>query len=597
MSNNYARLASFRKLLNQFKINAYLLHNTDYHNSEYIVERDARVTYMSGFTGSNSTIVVTDSSALLWTDGRYFDQATKELNNEWTLMKDRSLNVPTVEEWLATEFNTSSDYHIGFDPKLMSIAEYNRCRKNGLNLKSIDSNLIDLTWENDKESPRPKENLGNVFVLPESKTGQSASEKLKIVRCLMLANDVTVLSALDEIAWLLNMRGCDISYNPVFFSFLILTEDYCRLYANESSMPDTVKHYLDTLNVTLLKYDQFWHDLKELKGLKIRLPLYASIAIKNKLVDNCELKFENFSKISKLKAIKNEIEQNGMRLAHIKDAVAICELLYEVSKNPEHFDELSVENRLESLRAKQAEYVYPSFHTISAFGPNASIIHYESNTKSNMRLSRNNLYLLDAGAQFLHGTTDMTRTLHFGTPSKEQKQCFTAVLKGHLALASTKFPEDTSASRLDSIARCHLWDIGKDYKHGTGHGVGCFLNVHEGPFTISPHLSNVEHMHSGVVVSNEPGYYKTGEFGIRIENVLLCKQDKNTPSFLCFENLTFVPIDRILIDIDMMTDVEIDLLNEYHYLVREKLVPELKIQSKPQMLIDWLILNTQSLER
>lgn len=582
MSAHSKRLAALRELLPANEVEAYLIRTADCHNSEYLANPDKRIAFLSGFTGSNATIVVSANQALLWTDGRYFDQAAKQLNNEWTLMKDRMPNVPSVEDWLASNIGEGP---VGIDPTLMTINEWTVLRQQKVNLRPLAKNLIDIVWADDKTSPRPQYSKEKVFALPIDKTGQSVADKLAVLRKKLKSDEVFVFTALDEVAWLVNMRGSDIPYNPVFFSYATVSPNGAQLYMDPDKLTDAAKQHLSEANVHIRDYGAIWKDLTQLESKRVFTSKGSSVAIMDHLGGKCSLL--DLSPIARLKAAKNHVEQEGMRVAHLKDAVAMCEFLYTVSKNPESFDELSAEALVDSLRAAQKDYVSPSFRTISGYGPNASVIHYNSSEQSNLPLGKDNMYLVDSGGQYLDGTTDITRTVHFGVPSEKDRKCFTAVLKGHLALATSKFPETAAASRLDTIARKPLWDLGMDYGHGTGHGVGCCLNVHEGPFSISERLANKEPLYPGAVASDEPGYYESGKFGIRIENLVLCQADA-IPGYLRFEYLTLVPIDLKLVDRKMLDEREIEALNDYHRQVREKVIPELKRQQKAQEIVDWV---------
>ncbi|KAI0989866.1 hypothetical protein GJ496_002520 [Pomphorhynchus laevis] len=523
----------------------------DCHNSEYIASRDKRISYISGFTGSNATIVITANKALLWTDGRYFDQAENQLSSEWTLMRDRNPGVLPIDQWLAEHFK--SDEQVGYDPSLLTIAENTMFSKAGVHMKAISPNLVDVIWDADECDKRPEYNDENIFMLNLEHAGQSIEEKLKILRThLHDENEILLVTALDEVAWLFNLRGNDIPYNPVFFSFAMVSLKCAHVYLVKKKLPQEVEDKLVAAGVKVENYNEFWSSLKDIPSSKILLSSTACVLIQNILgADKCKLLA--VSPIAKLKAVKNEVEQQGMKQAHIKDAVAVCEFIFEVSKYPNKYDELTAEN----------------FRTISAYGANASVIHYGASDETNRPLGSCSFYLLDSGGQYLQGTTDITRTMHF-------------------ALADAVFPTNISANRLDTIARKPLWDFGKDYGHGTGHGVGCFLNVHEGPFSISYRIVSEEGLDHGSVVSNEPGYYETGRFGIRIENLLLCQRSKVFPGFLCFEPLTLVPISKNSIDKDMLTRKEIESLNTYHRQVYDTIVPEMQKQGKSKELIDWL---------
>ncbi|XP_071090079.1 xaa-Pro aminopeptidase 1-like [Haliotis cracherodii] len=592
-------------------IHAYIIPTGDAHQSEYVADCDTRRAYISGFTGSAGTAIVTESKAALWTDGRYFLQAEKQLDNNWTLMKTGSKDTPTQAEWLVKELPTEG--RVGVDPFLFSVEQWKPLAKelksNGHSLVQVSQNLVDMVWE---DRPPPPNNP--LLVLGQEYTGQTWQEKVKRVREKLHSKQATAIAitALDEIAWLFNLRGSDIQYNPVFFSYSVITFDGVYLFIDESKVDKAVTQHLElkgavnsdgSLSVEIHPYEDmksFVACLAETCDGKIWISEKSSYALVS-LIPKLN-RLTSPSPIAAFKAVKNEVEIQGMRRAHIKDAVAICEFFHWLEKDVSHgtVTEVSAADKLEGFRRQQEDFVSLSFDTISSIGADAAIIHYQPSAESNKPITSDQIYLCDAGAQYRDGTTDITRTVHFGSPTKYEQECFTRVLKGHINLSRTVFPNDVKGHSLDTLARLSLWEAGLDYLHGTGHGVGAFLNVHEGPCGISPRVSLSEiPLEEGMILSNEPGYYEDGKFGVRIESlVLVVKADTQynfrKKGYLTFEPITLVPIQTKLIDPSLLTEQEIDWLNEYHTRCREVIGAELKKQGKLKVL-DWLIRETEQL--
>ncbi|XP_046542342.1 xaa-Pro aminopeptidase 1-like [Haliotis rubra] len=555
-----ASLSKLRALMKNISyvnepIHAYIVPTGDAHQSEYVADCDTRRAYISGFTGSAGTAIVTESKAALWTDGRYFLQAERQLDNNWTLMKTGLKDTPTQAEWLVKELPTEG--RVGVDPFLFSVEQWKPLSKelksNGHNLVQVSQNLVDMVWE---DRPPPPNNP--LLVLGQEYTGQTWQEKVKRVREKLHSKQATaiVVTALDEIAWLFNLRGSDIQYNPVFFSYSVITFDGVyekSSYALVSLIP------------------------------KVRITIPPS-------------------PVAAFKAVKNTVEIQGMRRAHIKDAVAVCEFFHWLEKDLSNgtITEVSAADKLEDFRRQQEDFVSLSFDTISSIGPDGAIIHYKPSAETDKPITSDQIYLCDSGAQYRDGTTDITRTVHFGCPTKYEQECFTRVLKGHINLSRTVFPNEVKGHNLDTLARVALWEVGLDYLHGTGHGVGAFLNVHEGPCGISPRVSLSEiPLEEGMILSDEPGYYEDGKFGVRLESLVLVvkadtKYNFKKKGFLTFEPITLVPIQTKLIDPSLLAEQEIDWLNEYHMRCREVVGAELKKQGKLKVL-DWLIRETEQL--
>jgi len=574
-----SKLDLLRQQFDKYGIAAYYIPERDAHYSEYIGDSDARRAYISGFTGSSGFAIVTNSAAALWTDGRYFLQASKQLNNDWILMKIGLPGVPTKEEWLEKELGTIPS-KVGVDPLLITYQESKKLmkslKKNGHELVAISKNLVDEIWWD-----RPKRNANKIFPLPVEYSGRDMSNKIEWVQEYLKNNNyhALVLSALDEIAWLLNLRGSDIKYNPLFFAYARVHVDDIILYINSEQLDADAKRVLEG-KVKIRPYDHIFADLKQQEGtgkilftLECNWSLYSCID-----PERCEVKL---SPVNVEKSIKNPVEIEGFRQCHLRDAAALIEyfgwLEDAIGQTDFLLDEVDVSLKLKEYRAKQKHFVGLSFSTISAMGPNGAIIHYNPEKKTAAKLTRDNLYLLDSGGQYLDGTTDVTRTLHFGVPTAHQKACFTRVLQGNIALNQAIFPEGTTGTTLDILARMPLWKAGLDYRHGTGHGVGHFLQVHEGPQRISKNL-NIHPLRPGMTISDEPGYYEEAAFGIRIENVLIVQPAKtpfnfDNTKFYGFENITMVPIQQRLIEWSMMTNEEIAFLNEFHAAVRVKIGP------------------------
>ncbi|XP_062520265.1 xaa-Pro aminopeptidase 1-like [Corticium candelabrum] len=590
------------------KLDAYIVPYNDEHQSEYLAECDKRVKFICGFSGSSATVIVTHDAAFLWTDGRYFLQAESEIDKNWTLMKDGLPGVPKPDEWLTKSLKSGST--VGLHPFLVSKKLYLKYAKalktNGSSLVAVaSSHLVDVVWK-----MQPLRPTNTVVPLGLEFAGSSWQDKAALIRTKLKANNcfALVLTALDEIAWFFNLRGSDIDYNPVFFSYAIVGHDFVNLFIDPKQVSADVQSHLG-LNgpsgqVKVFPYDPsvVQEQIAALKGKgKVWLSEKASFGL-HSLLDP-DHTFTDDSPIQLAKAVKNATEIQGMRNAHIRDAVALCEYLHwlETVVPDGGVDEVSVADHLDQLRSKQADFVSLSFPTISSTGPNGAVIHYRATEKTNRKLSTDEVYLVDSGAQFKDGTTDVTRTVHFGTPTKFQRECYTRVLKGHIGLAMAIFPNQTKGHQLDVIARQALWNVGLDYLHGTGHGVGSFLNVHEGPQSISPKAVEDAAIKEGMILSDEPGYYEDGSFGIRIENLVLVVQantrhDFKQRGFLTFEALTLVPMQAKMIDINLLTATELEWLNSYHTTCREKVGEELKRQGK-QDVLKWLERETSLLTK
>ncbi|XP_053678309.1 xaa-Pro aminopeptidase ApepP [Anopheles nili] len=576
-------------------INAYIIPSNDAHQSEYLAARDERRAYVSGFDGSAGTAVVTEQEALLWTDGRYYQQATKQLDTNWTLMRDGLPTTPSIDAWLAKTLQPGS--RVGVDANLITAAAWNPLQSSlktaGCTLLPVTPNLIDLLWKDQPPVPHnPLLPLATTF------TGATVAEKLASVREKLAEKraSVLVVSALDEIAWLLNLRGSDIDYNPVFFSYVIVTPDALHLFIDDAQMHPSVEEHFraNGVAVEVQPYGEVQTVLSRLAerptappspagGPLVWISSGSSYALAALIPE--ERRLHDITPINLMKAVKNETEARGLRECHVRDGVALCQYfawLERCLRDGKQVDEISGAAELERLRSLQAHYKGLSFTTISASGPNGSIIHYHPLPETNRPITDREIYLCDSGAQYLDGTTDVTRTMHFGQPTPEEIRAFTHVLKGQIALGTAVFPRKVKGQFLDTIARKALWDIGLDYGHGTGHGIGHFLNVHEGPMGIGIRLMpNDPGLEENMFLSNEPGYYKDGQFGIRIEDIVQVVTANVGTNFdgrgaLTFRTITMCPIQTRLIDASLLTDRERNHLNEYHATVRDTLGPLLR---------------------
>lgn len=594
------RLSQLRELMKKHKLDVYIVPSEDSHQSEYIAPCDARREHICGFSGSAGTAVITLEKAALATDGRYFNQASKQLDSNWQLLKQGLEDVPTWQEW--TTEQAEGGKVVGVDPTVITASEARKLgetlkKKAHASLVGVPENLVDQIW-----SKRPARPTEKVIVLSEEYTGKSFKDKLTELRKEIAKKKTAgmVVSMLDEIAWLFNLRGSDIPYNPVFFSYAAITPQNATLYVDESKLTSEVSDYLGSA-VDIKPYDALFSDLAAIsenaiaeaqangdsettsksksKPKKLLLSNKSSWALSLGLGGEEKVE-ESRSPISDAKAIKNEAELEGMRRCHIRDGAALIEyfawLEDTLINKGETLDEVQGADKLESIRSKGKHFVGLSFDTISSTGPNAAVIHYKPEPGNCSTIDPNAVYLCDSGAQYFDGTTDTTRTLHFGTPTEMEIKSYTLVLKGVIALDRAVFPKGTTGFAIDAFARQHLWREGLDYRHGTGHGVGSFLNVHEGPIGIGTRSAYSEvSLSIGNVISDEPGYYEDGNFGIRIENMIMAQEAQTNHKFgdkpwIGFEHVTMVPMCRKLIDPLLLDPEERQWLNDYHKEVWEK---------------------------
>ncbi|WP_440615517.1 aminopeptidase P family protein [Cysteiniphilum sp. 6C5] len=593
------KIQKLRQLMQQKQYDFYLAPSTDAHNNEYLPKAWQRRPWISAFDGSAGEALIGQENAFLWTDGRYFLQAEAQLDSSiYNLQKQQGF-ASELENWLRDNAYGKS---IAIDPTTVSIKRAKQLEEvmHSLEGKCIfdQENLIDqarVTLKDQSTLPH-----SSVFLQKDHFSGKDTTTKLKEMRALMHKSkvDALVVSMLDEIAWLLNIRGNDIDFNPLVISYVILYKDRCEFFVDETKLSNEVKSILEAQGVSIMRYDVFYPQLSKLQGKIWIDPHTANYAILQNLNIECNDHLAHFapSPIALAKACKNITEIDGSKYAHKKDAIAMIEFIHWLENHwHEGVDELKAQDMLLKFRQKQPNFKGASFDTISGFASNGAIIHYRSSAQTSKVIDNNNLYLLDSGGQYLEGTTDITRVFHLGNPTSEHKYYYTLVLKGHLAIQNASFPKGTRGEQLDTLARQPLWQQQLNYGHGTGHGVGSFLCVHEGPQRISPAFSN-QPLESGMIVSNEPGVYFPHQFGIRIENLCFVKPMREQAhhdfgDFYCFEDLTLVPYARNLIDTALLTNDEIKQINSYHLRVEKEILPMISDEA----IKAWLIAQTKAL--
>lgn len=586
-----SRIAALRKQMTNYGVDAYLIMTDDFHSSEYVGDYFKCREYICGFSGSAGMLLVTQKAAGLWTDGRYFIQAEEQLAGTGVqLYRMGQPGVPTVAEYLKKFMSVG--FSLGYDGRTLSVA-YGRQLRDAIREKhpTIEENLdlVGSIWED-----RPKMSAEPIWTLEEQYAGVSRETKLAQVQQDMKKEkaDVLLLSSLDDIAWLYNIRGNDIAYNPVALAFSMVGENGAVLYCNSSAVSEELRKELLQDHVMLRGYMDVFFDLNQLdRGTNLMLdPNKVNVSLMGAVPAGVNI-IEKENPTTRKKAIKNPTEMQHLRKAHIKDGVAVTRLIYWLKqeaargKGVTELTELDVCTHLEELRKEGENYLGQSFAPISAYGPHGAIVHYEPTEESNVRLWTESFLLLDTGGQYLDGTTDVTRTIAMGKLTEEQKKHYTAVLRGNLNLAAVKFKYGCTGNHFDYLARAPLWELGLDYNHGTGHGVGYCLNVHEGPnaFRLKEaggKLGTV--LEEGMLTSDEPGLYLENQYGIRLENLVLCVEAEKTEygRFLQFETVTLVPFDRSAIVPEEMTERELQLLNEYHRRVYETIGPLLPEQER-----------------
>ena len=577
------RIADLRALMQREHLAAFIFPSTDPHNGEYIPDHWKGREWISGFNGSAGTAVVTMTSAALWTDSRYFIAAAEQLaDTGFVLMKERVAGTPTISEWIGNELSDSRTTEVGIDGMTNSAASVEQLiadlrQRGGLTVRTNFDPLAEL-W-----TDRPPVPLNKVEIHPLERAGEPAKDKLKRIRQALRQQhaDGILVSTLDDIAWTLNLRGSDVHCNPVFVSYLLISSQHATLYINKEKLTAEVSSYLRSEGVDVDDYSNVRKGLKDYFEYNILLdPNAINYTLYNAVERNI---VRAASPIPSMKCVKNDREAAGFRNAMLRDGIAMTKFLAWLLPAVESGGqtEMSVDSKLTSLRAEQPMYRGLSFDTIAAYEEHGAIVHYEATPETDVPLRPEGLLLLDSGAQYEDGTTDITRTIALGPVSEEQRRVYTLVLKGHIQLQLLKFPYGASGTQLDALARKDMWREGYNYMHGTGHGVGSYLNVHEGPHQIRQEYKP-EPMRAGMTVTDEPGIYLAGRFGVRIENTLLTVPYKETEfgQFLQFETLTLCPIDTTPIVREMLTDEETEWLNAYHRTVFERISPHLNDEEK-----------------
>ena len=576
-----SKLAALRTEMEARQLSAFIVPSTDPHSGEYVPEHWESRKWISGFTGSAGTAVITLTDAGLWTDSRYFIQAEEQLSGTGIrLFKDRLPETPSIGEWLGSVLKAGDK--VGIDGWVNSHQEVlglrNELKTKGLTLETMTEDIFDTLW-----TDRPSLPQSPVFILDETRTGVSSSEKIGQIQKAIAKNGASaiILSALDEIAWTLNLRGNDVHCNPVFISYLLIAKGGYTLYILEEKITDEVRTYLEGHQVTIKPYSELAETLRTFDSKREGVLQISPLA--NEALYELSTRYAETiiapSPVALMKAIKNETEQAGFRKAMERDGVALVKFLrwLEEVVPAGNESEISIDQKLYQLRAEQADFRGISFDTIAGYKEHAAIVHYEATPETDIPLKPEGLLLLDSGAQYLDGTTDITRTIALGPLTQEEKTDYTLVLKGHLHLQNAQFPAGTCGTQLDVLARSAMWKCGINYMHGTGHGIGHFLCVHEGPHQVRMnHVPTL--LEPGMILTDEPGIYKAGRHGIRIENTLLIvpAQETEFGKFYKFEPLTLCPIDKKAIAIEIMTDEELTWLNEYHQLVYDRLCPLLE---------------------
>nr|WP_302830281.1 aminopeptidase P family protein [uncultured Bacteroides sp.] len=579
------RVDALRTLLKEKNIDAFIIPSTDSHLSEYVAAHWQSREWLSGFTGSAGTVVVTDKQAGLWTDSRYFLQAARQLEgSSIDLYKEMLPETPSIPTFLKTSLGTGAV--VGIDGKVFSTEEakqlQDELKENGITIKSVEDPMNKI-WED-----RPAIPEGPAFIYENQYAGKSCKEKLATIREEMknAGAEALLISALDEIAWTLNIRGNDVHCNPVVISYLLISKDEAHFFIHPQKVTEELSAYLKEAGVSIHSYEDIEYFLNNLSVDTLLLnPSKTNYAVYSAICPDCRI-IEGASPVTLLKAIRNEQEIAGIHAAMQRDGVALVKFLkwLEEAVRTGKETEISVDKKLHKLRAAQPLYMGESFDTIAGYKEHGAIVHYEATPETDVPLQPKGFLLLDSGAQYLDGTTDITRTIALGELTEEEKTDYTLILKGHIALAMAVFPEGTRGAQLDVLARMPIWKHRMNFLHGTGHGVGHFLNVHEGPQSIRMNENPVA-LQAGMVTSNEPGVYKAGSHGIRTENLVLTipAGEGLFGNYLKFETITLCPICKKGIIKEMLATEEIEWLNEYHRKVYDKLSPDLNKEEQ-----EWL---------
>jgi len=578
------RLARLRELMKREHLSAFIFPSTDAHQSEYVADHWRGREWISGFNGSAGTAVVTMKSAALWTDSRYFLAAEEQLEGtEYQLMRLKMEGTPTIAEWLGKELQDVQSPEVGLDGMVNSYnyvkdLSYSLRKLGGITLRTNLDPLAQI-WEN-----RPTLPANPVEIQPLEYAGETLASKVARIRKALreLHADGMLVSALDDIAWTLNLRGTDVHCNPVFVSYLLIESDKVSLFVDDNKLSPEVKQYLQDNQVSLYKYNKVEKCLESYSEYNILLDGDETSYYLWKTV-KCQEIVAAASPIPAMKAVKNKAEIEGYRSAMLKDGVAMVKFLKWLKPAVEAGGqtEISIDEKLTSLRAELKLFRDISFDTIAGYAQHGAIVHYEATPETDVVLKPEGLILIDSGAQYQDGTTDITRTIALGAVSEEMKHIYTLVLKAHIQLELVKFPDGASGTQLDAVGRECMWREGYNFLHGTGHGVGSYLCVHEGPHQIRMEWMPTP-LRAGMTLTDEPGLYLAGKFGVRIENTVLISDYMSTEfgKFLQIEPLTLCPIDTTPIDVDMLLPEEIDWLNAYHHSVYEKLSPFLDEEEK-----------------
>ena len=586
------KINNIRKWLSKNKLDAFLIAHEDEYLSEYIPPENERLAWITGFTGSAGYAIISTDKAAIFVDGRYTVQVKDQVDSNLFEV----LNIPKDSwiEWYKN--NHTENSKIGYDPRMHRVIWKDLTNKkldSQFNLIEVNNNPIDILWKS-----RPQPNNDKAILLEQKYTGKSSQEKRIELSNIIKSNncDLAFITKLDSIAWILNIRGNDVPCNPVLLCHGLLHSDSSfDLFIDKNKIPEGFANHVGA-NVNIYSLSEISNRLESFNGKKIQLDQNQSNIWSQKLIINAGAKvIDQVDPCILPKACKNNTEINGMKKCHIRDAVAVCKFLAWLDNEVNSgnlFDEGTLSDKLDSYRSELDMFKGISFGTISAAGRNAAMCHYNHNNQNvPSMLEMDSVYLVDSGGQYLDGTTDITRTIAIGNPNTFIKKIFTLVLKGHISLSSAQFPEGIAGMQVDTFARQFLWSEGLDFNHGTGHGVGSYLNVHEGPHSIGKGANNVPFM-EGMVVSNEPGYYKENEFGIRCENLIFVKKIKEVDGnkLLGFENLTYVPFDMRLLDITLITKTEKAWINKYHNNVLKKVGPLLDGTD-----LEWLEKSTQAI--
>lgn len=593
-------IKTLQKVMKNHGLTMYMVPTSDEHQSEYIPEYYKFRAYLTGFTGSAGTLLVTQEECLLWTDGRYFIQAEKQLENTGIiLMRSGEKNVPTISEYISSHINEQD--RLGFDASLFG---YEQMRDLLEVVERAGADYMDLGLTNEVWTNHPALQIGKIKKLGIQYTGNTTESKIEKIKneMIRLVADVHIISSLDDIAWIFNLRGCDIPYNPVFYSYAVISAEKTVLYVKKKAMIDEIRRDLENQRIIIADYDQFFEDLAAhysnkrilLDTAKTSYRTYDVLKKNNQIVEH-----DNPSAL--MKALKTEEECTNIIKAHITDGFLVTRFIYWLKKQIADgviVTECEAADYLDRLRLEHDDCCDLSFDTIAAYGKNAAMCHYSPDRKHPVRIENQGFLLVDSGGQYLEGTTDVTRTIAVGSLTKEQKEHYTLVLQGHIRLSMVKFPVGVCGANLDILARGPLWNRGLDFNHGTGHGVGYYLNVHEGPNNIHWNLqrktAKTTPLQPGMLTSNEPGLYLQDQYGIRIENLILTKKvdEGQENGFLEFLTVTKVPYEREAVIAEMLSDEELAWFNAYHAEVYELFAQKL---SKEERI--WLKAVTEPLSK